>query len=249
MNPPTEGTTEDSSSSRVSFASCATSHVSAQSHATRTDDVTYHGDFNGADAWWTVDSYLRGGVHHGKSKKNKNEEDTWDLSDSLADLYMEVNKRDKSISHGTYMMGVDNVHIDRKWLEKDTSNGYIRVFFSDADNSQLFKLTLSTQSQKICTQCGRPPNTLHVQLNGDIIKRLEPFDCPLAIQNEYLQRIGYTDIIKIQEFGASLDVPWLVKFYAGNTKYGYVSLSVTKTLLFVHFTQNVLTTFLKMDNS
>jgi hypothetical protein len=62
--------------------------VSAQSHATRTDDVTYHGDFNGADAWWTVDSYLRGGVHHGKSKKNKNEEDTWDLSDSLADLYM-----------------------------------------------------------------------------------------------------------------------------------------------------------------
>lgn len=175
----------------------------------------YHGDFNGADAWWTVDTYLRGGLHHGKGQRNKNEEDTWDLSDSLADLYVEANKRDKSFSDGTLTMGINADDIDRPYLDKDTSNGYIRVFFSDADNSQLFKLTLSTQSQKICTRCGRPPNSLHVQLNGDIIKRLEPFDCPLAIQNEYLQRIGYTDISKIQEFGACEDLSYLVKFYAG----------------------------------
>ncbi|XP_052062683.1 PH domain leucine-rich repeat-containing protein phosphatase 2-like isoform X1 [Mytilus californianus] len=216
INPPPEGGTEDSSSSRVSFDSCAPSQISAQSHATtRADDPLYHGDFNGADAWWTVDTYLRGGLHHGKGPRNKNEEDTWDLSDSLADLYVEANKRDKSFSDGTLTMGINADDIDRSWLDKDTSNGYIRVFFSDADNSQLSKLTLSTQSQKICTQCGRPPNSLHVQLNGDIIKRLEPFDCPLAIQNEYLQRIGYTDISKIQEFGASEDLSYLVKFYAG----------------------------------
>ena len=213
--PPSPETVEDSSSSCVSFASAATSHFSGHSQATKVDDNIYHGDFNGADAWWTMDSYLSGGLNHGKGQKHRHEDDTWDLSDSLADLYMDVNKRERSVSDGLYLMDTDDDKVDRSWLEKDTSNGYIRVFFSDADNSQLFKLTLSTQAQKICTKCGRPPNSLHVQMNGDIIKRLEPFDCPLAIQNEYLQRIGYTDISRVQEFGASGDLQWLVKFYAG----------------------------------
>jgi PH domain/leucine-rich repeat-containing protein phosphatase len=76
---------------------------------------------------------------------------------------------------------------------------------------------LSTTAQKICLQLGIAANALHVQLNGDVIRRMEPFDCPLAIQNEYLASIGYSNHHRIQEEGAREELSYLVKFYSGKS--------------------------------
>ncbi|XP_070202182.1 PH domain leucine-rich repeat-containing protein phosphatase 2-like isoform X2 [Littorina saxatilis] len=171
---------------------------------------------------------------------NNHVEDTWDLSDSLADLFKEVNSRDQNGpsqpggggrgggggsrvgSRGGGKPNVNgandswkNVDVPR-WIADDTSHGFIRVSSSESDdNSRLFPCTLSTTAQKICMQLGIPHNALHVQLNGDIIRRMEPFDCPLAVQNEYLASIGYGDIRRIQEEGAKEELRYLVKFYSG----------------------------------
>lgn len=163
--------------------------------------------------------FLHQGLTHqsvGLSIHSKNDDDTWDLSDSIADLYMEVSEReeqerDKSVGQ----LRESKTEVDRKWLEKDTSNGFVRVFQPDSEVSKVFPCTLSTSAHKLCLQCGRPPNSMHIQLNGDIIRRLEPFDCPLAIQNEYLQNVGYKGTKKIQQMGLCPDLSWLVKFYAG----------------------------------
>lgn len=174
---------------------------------------------------------------------NNHVEDTWDLSDSLADLFKEVNRRDQNGpsqpggggrgggggsrvgSRGGGKPNVNgandswkNVDVPR-WIADDTSHGFIRVSSSESDdNSRLFPCTLSTTAQKICMQLGIPHNALHVQLNGDIIRRMEPFDCPLAVQNEYLASIGYGDIRRIQEEGAKEELRYLVKFYSGESQ-------------------------------
>ena len=165
-------------------------------------------------------------------------EETWDLSDSLADLFKEVNRRDRDASSqsrpgvggeggggGAKTQPHPRVaedawkHVDvSRWIGDDTSHGFIRVSSSEnVDNSRLFPCTLSTTAQKICVQLGIPHNALHVQLNGDIIRRMEPFDCPLAVQNEYLASIGYTDVRRIQEEGAKEELSFLVKFYSGQS--------------------------------
>ncbi|XP_033753992.1 PH domain leucine-rich repeat-containing protein phosphatase 2-like isoform X2 [Pecten maximus] len=218
----------DSSLSQVSIGSHASSQGSYASQGTtrgRNEDTqSFSAPYQGAEAWWSVGGFLEQGITHqsvGLSLHKHGEEETWDLSDSLADLYHEVNKRDKESldQSNEEEEEPDNNNkaysIDKQWIDQDTSNGFIRVFDSNSESSRLFPSTLSTTAQKICFQCGRPPNSLHIQFNGDIIRRLEPFDCPLALQNEYLQKIGYRDIHKIQEMGSNDSIPWLVKFYAG----------------------------------
>lgn len=171
---------------------------------------------HGTDAWWSVGDFIQPEMSHPHSVSfNKaNDDETWDLSDSIVDLYKEVNKYD-GVLHQSPVTRKAKVDV-QEWIQEDTSNGFVQVFKSDLDtNPRLFPCTLTTTAQKLCIQCGMPPNSLHVQLNGDIIRRLDQFDCPLALQNEYLQNIGYKDQRKIQEIGATEDLQYLVKFYAG----------------------------------
>lgn len=201
-----------------SISSNSTAQTQPQSES---GSSLYGTQYHGAEAWWSMGEFLHQGLTHqsvGLSIHGKNDDDTWDLSDSIADLYMEVSEReeqerDKSMGQ----LRESKTEVDRKWLEKDTSNGFVRVFQPDSEVSKVFPCTLSTSAHKLCLQCGRPPNSMHIQLNGDIIRRLEPFDCPLAIQNEYLQNVGYKDTKKIQQMGLCPDLSWLVKFYAGKT--------------------------------
>lgn len=184
--------------------------------------------FNGSKAWWSVGELQHQGITHQSVGLSLGEEETWDLSDSLADLYQAVTRKEQKAAtrvkgHNRSGSGGGNGRVDsdnkldiKRWLDDDTSNGFIRVFQSDTDpNARLFPCTLSTPAQKICLQLGIPGNALHVQLSGDVIRRMEPFDCPLAIQNEYLAGIGYSDIRYIQEAGPKEDLSFLVRFYAG----------------------------------
>ncbi|XP_059164436.1 uncharacterized protein LOC131947287 isoform X2 [Physella acuta] len=155
-----------------------------------------------------------------------NDEETWDLSDSLADLYQAVTRKEQkaasrlkshTVSRSTGQSITDGNTVDiQRWLDDDTNNGFIRVFTSDTDpHARLFPCTVTTPAQKICLQLAIPGNSLHVQLSGDVIRRMEPVDCPLAIQNDYLAGLGYRDIRYIQEAGPKEDLAFLVRFYSG----------------------------------
>ncbi|WAR12148.1 PHLP2-like protein [Mya arenaria] len=174
--------------------------------------------YGGTDAWWSAGDFLQPEIASPQSEVSSfgktNDDDTWDLSDSIVDLYKESNRYDGVLNQPPSGR-TGNVDV-QEWIQEDTSNGFVHVFKSDTDrNPRLFPCTLTTTAQRLCIQCGMPPNSLHVQMNGDIIRRLEPFDSPLAIQNEYLQSIGYSDQRKIQEIGAQEDLCYLVKYYAG----------------------------------
>lgn len=200
---------QSSSSSRTSSKSGAQGGESPGIHSN---------NYHGADAWWSVGEFLQPGITHqsvGLSLTNRGDDNTWDLSDSLQDLYRDINSKNGEVISPLKINQEEKIDV-KKWIQQDTSHGFVRVFSADSEESiRLFPCTLNTTAQKLCLQCGTPPNSLHVQLNGDIIRRLEPFDCPLALQNEYLQSIGYTDIQKNQEVGCSDDFHYLVKFYAG----------------------------------
>ncbi|XP_041375510.1 PH domain leucine-rich repeat-containing protein phosphatase 2-like [Gigantopelta aegis] len=201
----------------------STNSNSTRSFVPNNKNVGYGSKFHGSSAWWSVGEYLNPGLTHqsvGLSlAHHTSDDDVWDLSDSLADLYAELNNREQKAANR--IPGKANLDINHKidvknWIAKDTSHGFIRIFNSESEeNSKLYPSTLSTTAQKICSTLGIPSNSLHIQLNGDIIRRLEPFDCPLAIQNEFLTGIGYTDILRVQEEGSKLHLCFLIRFYAG----------------------------------
>ena len=213
-----------------SHSSVSTGRNTVKTHVTIDPSAAYDTKYRGADAWWSVGDFLQPGITHQNVGLSlaKHDEEPWDLSDSIADLYREVNKSEEN---DDLLQNHKPTKVDpQTWIAEDTSHGFVRVFKSDLDiNPRLFPCTLSTTAQKLCIQCGMPPNSLHVQFNGDIIRRLDPFDSPLALQNEYLQNIGYKDLRKVQEIGSNVDISYLVKFYAG--KYMYPVF--TKVLLFV----------------
>ena len=203
------------SSSLPSDSVISTARNTVKSHVSFDPSAAYDSKYHGAEAWWSVGDFLQPGITHQNVGLSlaKHEDETWDLSDSLVDLYKEANRSEENSD----LINGHDIRVDPEdWIAEDTSHGFVHVFKSDTDISpKLFPCTLTTTAQKLCIHCGMPPNSLHVQFNGDIIRRLDPFDCPLAIQNDYLQDIGYVDMKKIQEIGLQKDIAYLVKFYAG----------------------------------
>ncbi|XP_014677745.1 PREDICTED: PH domain leucine-rich repeat-containing protein phosphatase 2-like [Priapulus caudatus] len=102
------------------------------------------------------------------------------------------------------------------WL-CDTNHGYVRVYDADTTvlKSRCLPCSLATTAHQICLKLGALSNALHVQYNGGVIKRLEAYDPPLALQNEYLSRIGYADVCRMQEVGQSKELGYLLRFYVG----------------------------------
>ena len=186
-------------------------------------------------AWWGVGDFLSSDRSSGITHKSarftltdnrvfgppQSREDLWDLSDSLAELYEEnfrnpntftlpLNKKEKE----------DRISNPEEWLAKDTSNGFIRIFTPDMDSTvyQLMPCTLGTSAHKICVALGISVNALHVQTNGDIVRRVDPYEHPLAMQNEFLAGLGYTDIHRIQEQGCKEEIGTLIKFFSGENQ-------------------------------
>lgn len=64
---------------------------------------------------------------------------------------------------------------------------------------------------------GLSGGSLHVQYAGDAtVRRLEPHDLPLVIQNDFLAGLGYRTVATLQAAGVAEELSYLVKFYAGN---------------------------------
>lgn len=182
---------------------------------------------NWTKGWWTV------GKGHGIPLINKNsrmsvtgnrvfsssQEDLWDLTDSVLELYETEHRLESILHHGHRKRPVDIQGSSvRDWIAGDTSNGFIRVYRPDISNfttSQLVPCSQNTSVQKICNQLGLNSNTLHVQLHRDVIRRLEPSELPLLLQNDFLASLGYTNIVRIQEEGHKEELAYLIKFYSG----------------------------------
>ena len=162
----------------------------------------------------------------------------WDLTDSLAELYQAVQRHEAAASSTlrpvpsestttsviSHQMSPDidmrNINVT-EWLSRDTNHGFIRVYPPDLSNfnySQLIPVTDSTSVHRVCIMLGVSLNALHVQLNGDIIRRMDPYEHPLVLQNEYLTGLGYSDIHRIQREGTKEELGYLVRFYAGQSQ-------------------------------
>ena len=187
------------------------------------------------EAWWSVGEFLEpgsrgaaGGITHQSAHLSlkgirvfgrQEREEVWDLSDSLAELYEESQRSLGPFRKQTSENAANSAEV-KQWLEKDTNNGFVRVYWPegnglDFEKSQLVPVTLSTTAQKVCILLGIPLNALHIQLNGDIIRRLDPYEHPLVIQNDYLNKMGFTDMGRVQEEGPTEEIGYFIRFYSG----------------------------------
>jgi len=162
-----------------------------------------------------------GGSVGRRSSSGGDDQVVWDLSESLAELYEKDQRREATMSPKASADNGDSTtsKIDvASWLVADPGNGFVRVFAPGGVGvraSRLVPCTLTTTAHKICLQLGIPGTSLHVQLAGDAVRRLEPHDRPLSIQNHYMTTLGYTNIAAMQAEGISDDLAYLVKFYSG----------------------------------
>jgi len=164
-------------------------------------------------------------VFHGGIARFAAENDVWDLSDSLVELY-ETEQRHETLRSSlspSSKKAVPHVTTTQSWLNADRANGFIRIFLPDATGvSQLVPCSLSTTTHRLCLQLGISNSALHVQFSNGIVQRLEPQSYPLGIQNDFLANLGHSDIASIQEEGSSQDIQYLVKFFSGNIYFVYL---------------------------
>jgi len=162
-----------------------------------------------------------GGSIGRRSASGNDDEVVWDLSESLAELYEKDQRRAAATTARPSADAGDGTtsKVDvASWLVADPGNGFVRVFAPGGvgiRTSRLVPCTLTTTAHKVCLQLGVPGTSLHIQLAGDAVRRLEPHDRPLAIQNDYLTTLGYTNVAAMQAEGISEDLVYLVKFYSG----------------------------------
>ena len=189
---------------------------------------------NRTQAWWTMGDLETGarstttGLTHQSAKFSltgsrvfENQKDElWDLSDSLMELH--ESKQEEYEQLTLQLNQAKNKFVNPSdWMLKDSSHGFIRVFAPNTDynTSHLIPCTLNTSAHTLCLHLGISPNALHIQLGGDIIRRLDPYEHPLVLQNDYLTGLGYCDKTRIQEQGCNADIGYLIRFYAGEPWY------------------------------
>jgi hypothetical protein len=197
-----------------------------------------------AEAWWSVGEFLESkNLTHQSAKFTltgnrvfgNQREEIWDLSDSLMELYETIQRTEGGgVQQIKRTRNEKSRHMDiNDWLSKDISHGFIRVYAPDMTNfmnSRLVPVTLSFTVQQVAHSLGLSMNALHMQLNGDIIRRMDAYEHPLVLQNDYLTGLGFDDITRIQEEGAKEELGYLIRFYSGKNFIG--------TLKYTSFTES-----------
>eukprot|EP00066_Takifugu_rubripes_P005777 XP_003970078.2 PREDICTED: PH domain leucine-rich repeat-containing protein phosphatase 2 [Takifugu rubripes] len=117
---------------------------------------------------------------------------------------------------------------ERDWLKGDTRRGCVCLYGGTVDpqpatsgpqassapqtDLQLVLCSTSTTVEELCAQ--RDGKSLYVQLHGDLVRRLEPSECPLQMVHDYLAAMGYTDPARVQQEAANSDLSCLIRFYS-----------------------------------
>ena len=158
-------------------------------------------------------------VFRGGIKRSVAEEEVWDMSDLLIEMYDQDRRREKlhsSMLRGTPVPTLPRFSSSQAWFTADRGNGFILVHRPvDSGSSTIVPCRLTTTAHDICLQLGVANNAMHVVYGGLTFRRLGSLECPLAIQNDYLSGLGYTTIADVQEEGTNEDLKHLVAFYSG----------------------------------
>ncbi len=106
-----------------------------------------------------------------------------------------------------------------QWIGGHSDRGFIRLFDpnSNLKCSLVIPCSVRTTCKEICLKLGLKTTCLYLQYNGDVLKRLESAEKPLALQSEYLERIGLADSQRQAEMGDRLSLGFLVRFFAGTS--------------------------------
>ncbi|XP_006641403.3 PH domain leucine-rich repeat-containing protein phosphatase 2 [Lepisosteus oculatus] len=115
---------------------------------------------------------------------------------------------------------------EREWLKGDSGRGCVCLYravgpqtpssSSSSSASQpdlrLVLCSTSTTVEELCAQgdC----QALYLQLHGDLLRRLDPAECPLQIVYDYLAAMGYSDPLRIQREAAHSDLSCMIRFYS-----------------------------------
>lgn len=165
---------------------------------------------------------------------NSRTQDMWDLSESVMELYESCQRREnlRSLRRDARDMIEKQESVDvQSWLAQSDETGFIRIYFPldgpKFQHSRLIPCTIETTAQQICRILGISVSALHVQLNGDIIERLDGEQMPLLLQNNYLMTLGYESVTKVKEEGLKEDLGFLIRFYAGNAEFHIILYCLT----------------------
>eukprot|EP00118_Oscarella_pearsei_P011392 m.76250 g.76250 ORF g.76250 m.76250 type:complete len:1352 (+) comp35977_c0_seq2:239-4294(+) len=106
-----------------------------------------------------------------------------------------------------------------EWLNESPGNGFVRVFFADSSRSRLLQCKTSTTATELARMAGfhRNDQTSHLfmQTSAFMTRRLKPGECPLKLQNNHLEALGYDDITRIQDEGRRDELGNFVRFVVG----------------------------------
>ncbi|XP_011832129.1 PREDICTED: PH domain leucine-rich repeat-containing protein phosphatase 2 isoform X2 [Mandrillus leucophaeus] len=119
---------------------------------------------------------------------------------------------------------------ERDWLREDVKRGCVYLYGADSTTAttttttsssssssssssdlHLVLCTVETPASEICAGEGR--ESLYLQLHGDLVRRLEPTERPLQIVYDYLSRLGFDDLVRIQEEATNPDLGCMIRFY------------------------------------
>ncbi|KAM4721195.1 PH domain leucine-rich repeat-containing protein phosphatase 2 [Rhinophrynus dorsalis] len=105
---------------------------------------------------------------------------------------------------------------EREWLREDPKRGCVYVYSADHGSStpdfHVILCTVDTSASEICSSEGR--DNLYIQLNGDLVRKLDPQERPLHMIYEYLMGLGFQDPTRIQEEAALSDLSCMIRFYS-----------------------------------
>ncbi|CAL8244874.1 unnamed protein product [Lota lota] len=117
---------------------------------------------------------------------------------------------------------------ERDWLKGDTQRGCVCLYGAAVDpqptasgsqasstpqaDLQLVLCSTSTTVEELLTQ--RDGEALYVQLHGDLLRRLDPSECPLQMVFDYLTAMGYREPARVQQEAANSDLSCMIRFYS-----------------------------------
>lgn len=104
------------------------------------------------------------------------------------------------------------------------SSGFIRVYcgpdrseISIEDPNRMVNVYATSTTIEIVKDMGLPPEyTLWCQI-GQKSRRLDDFEYPLVLQEEFLKKLGYLDDSRRSRLGIDLDLKYLIRFHIGPT--------------------------------
>ena len=187
-----------------------------------------------SDGWWPLNQGMNqfgvtpshANPHSTMAEKRlftQKSSDIWDLRDAV--LEVQANEQRLESNLRLNQTGISNFQDFphrfnsteiSTWLSQSTNNGFIRVFPPDSNKlskSRLVACSTDTTSSHICNQLNI--TSLHMQLNGDRIRRLNSHDLPLMLQNDFLVSLGFSNILRMQQEALHEDLQHLIMFHAG----------------------------------